>query len=277
MAEKGHNKSVCNKIRNYKDVSSSFRDIQDSIHDRKFTGVFVGKKGSLFAADVELKEVCVFNRNGKLVKTFPLDFLGDEDILDIVELSNGNIVVSSYYKDVVRMFTSHGELVETLEANPLPKTVQLGLAVNNEDQVFVVPASDPKVRVFDGRGKFQYSFECDGLDLDEPFNIGFACNDNHGQVYLTDHDSNRVLVFQQNGKFLHEFSSDTLDGPTGIAATNDGHLVVSSSSGSKLSIFTTSGECVHEVEDPGLEEPYGVAVDDNGFIYVADCSRIAVF
>ena len=265
MAEKSGSEEY---LRNYKDIASIKRELKDPHKDRMFIGVTIAKNGSILAADYKNTQVCVFNRNGKLVMTFPL--LNSNRVADIVELVDGNIAISDNKRECVAVYTANGEFVEELGRDILKSPY--GLAVNKDGKFCVVSPAYSRIYMFEERRQSQYSFGCVGPEYDfiRPL---FVCFDVGGLVYVTDHVNNNVFVFQQNGEFTCKFGSSTLDGCTGIAATNDGHLVVASKYSKKLSIFTTSGECVHEVKDVGLEEPYGVAVDDNGLIYVSDCSR----
>ena len=284
MAESKDRKRISN-TRNYKAIVSRTRQIIDPKPDRsrRFTALVVARNGSVLAADADSKEVCIFNRNGKQVKTSSLELLENEDYLSMVELSDGNLAVCGYNTEFVNVFTLNGECIgefdQELESGKLGSPG--GMAVNNDGQVFVISNSYSKVLVFNEKGNFQYSFQCEVPALGGSDDLTGVCIGSDGLLYITDYDSNRVLVFQQNGTFVHSFGSDTLNHPVGMAATKDGHLVVASSSESKLSIFTTGGECVHEVEDTGInmDDPTGVAVDNNGFIFVADHSSnvISVF
>jgi DNA-binding beta-propeller fold protein YncE len=274
------------KTRNYKNIVSRTREIRDPDLERNriYTALTISRNGSLLAADSKYKEICIFNSNGKLVKTFSVDFFEDEDILGIAELSDGNIAVCGYDSDIVKVFTLNGDFVEKFPLEfELPDdelwSMPYGMVVNKDGRVFVVSSSDTKVIVFNEKGEFQYSFDCE-VDS-HVHDLTGVCIGSDGLLYVTYYESNEVLVFQENGPFVHSFSSGPENYPMGIAATKDGHLVVASSSESKLSIFTTSGECVHEVQDIEItmEDPTGIAVDNNGFIYVADSSSgvISVF
>ena len=268
--------------RNYKAIVSRTREIIGSKPDRsrRFTALVVARNGSVLAADADSKEVCIFNRNGKQVKTFSLKPFESDDHLRMVELSDGNIAVCGYTTQFVNVFTLNGECIIKFDQE-LELEYPGGITVSNDEQVFAVSNSYSKVLVFNEKGNFKYSFQCEIPALDGSHDLTGVCIGSDGLLYINDYKNNRVLVFQQNGTFVHSFGSDTLHHPVGIAATKDGHLVVASSSESKLSIFTTGGECVHEVEDTGInmDDPTGVAVDNNGFIFVGDHSSnvISVF
>ena len=288
-------------------VTVSTPTVKEEIRDpenerRSYVALSLRKDGSLLATDVDNDEVCIFNKNGKLIGSFEVALnLGS----DIVELSDDNIAVSYCEDKSIKVYTPHGELVKEFGSDELEGP--LGLAVNNKGQLFVVDTDKCKVFVYSEDGEFQYSFGSRGSDLGEFECPVCICIGQDGLVYVGDFgDANngsdgdgddsedsgddgdddgdggdvdegdkdgghsRVLVFQQDGQFIQQFGEDVLESPQGIATTEDGHIVVTSSDTNKLSIFTPSGECVHEVKDVGLSNPCGVVVDKNGFTFVAD-------
>ena len=263
-----------NKKRDLKDIGAIEHEIRDPQVERSYVALSLRKDGSLLATDLENEEVCIFNKNGKLVQSIRVFLNGDSDI---VELSDGNIAVSYDGHKSIKVYTPHGELVKEFGSDELEYPT--GLAVNNKGQLFVVDTEKRKVFVYSEDGEFQYFFGPRESDLGEfecPVNI---CIGQDGLVYVGEHDRSCVLVFQQDGQFIQEFGKDVLESLSGVATTEDGHIVVASDHANKLFIFTPSGECVHEVKDVGLSRPFSVVVDKNGFIFVADHlnNRIVMF
>jgi hypothetical protein len=82
------------------------------------------------------------------VKTFSVDFFEDEDILGIAELSDGNIAVSGYSSEVIKVFTMDGKFVGKFDQEfELGKLRDPGgMVVNKDGQVFTV--CDSKVLVY---------------------------------------------------------------------------------------------------------------------------------
>ena len=264
--------------KDYKDIGLMKREIRDpsAKYEGKFMGICIARSGCLLVADYELNYVCVVNKNGNFVNRFRL--IASEEIMDICELPDGKFCVTDRHLGCFSMYTEHAGKWESESDVDRPMLeAPCGLAVSKDEQIFVVSKNkrNLQVSVYNDEGKFQHSFKCRG-QLDKSL-YSYVCISNHGLVYITDCGQNKVHVFKQDGEYVHHFGSDTLDGPTGIAATEDGHLIVASRNGKKLSIFTTSGECVNEVKDVGLIEPFGVAVDASGLVFVADGPRIAVF
>ena len=264
-----------NKKRNFKDIGAIKHEIRDpKFKERKFAGLSLRRDGSLLATDIVKGEVCIFNKNGKLVQSFEVSVTVNPGI---VELSDGNIAVGNDDHEAIKVYTPHGELVKEFGSDELGSPI--GLAVNNKGQLFVVDQDKCKVFVYSKDGEFQYSFGSRGSDLgefDQPTCISIAQD---GLVYVGDYTKNSVLVFQQDGQFIEQFGEDVLKLPHGIATTEDGHIVVTLVIFDKFFILTSSGECVHEVKDVGLSNPCGVVVDKNGFIFVADLHnhRIVMF
>ena len=109
MAEKSGDKDTIVHKTNYKDIGSIKGELKDADKDRVFVGVAITKNGCILAADHKSSEICIFNKNGKLVKTLPLDH--SESIADIVELVDGNIAVSDGKRDCVDVYSKDGEFI----------------------------------------------------------------------------------------------------------------------------------------------------------------------
>ena len=262
-----------NKKRDLKNIGTIKHEIRDPDIKRSYVALSLRKDGSLLATDKN-DEVCIFNKNGKLVQSFKASFSPGSDI---VELSDGNIAVSNKGDQSIKVYTPHGELVREFGSDELEGPTRM--AVNNKGQLFIVDRYKCKVFVYSEDGEFQYSFGSRGSDLGEFEYPSCICIDQNGLVYVVDYKNNCVLVFQQDGQYIQEFGKDVLKIPSGIATFEDGHIVVTSSGTNKLSIFTPSGECVHEVKDVGLRYPSSVVVDKNGSIFVVDRDnhRIVMF
>ena len=253
------------KMRDFKDIGAIEREIRDTKIKRSCVALSLRKDGSLLATDDENGEVCIFNKNGKLVQSFKAL---SSSATDIAELSDGNIAVSYYDHKSIKVYTPHGELVKKIGSDVLE--CPDGLAVNNKGQLFVVDRDIRKVFVYSEDGEFQYSFGSRGSNPGEFDSPTCICIGQDGLVYVGDFKTFCVSVFQQDGQFVQKFGEDVLIAPYTIASFGDGHIVVVSPATNRLSIFTPSGECVHEVKDVGLSDPSSVVVDKNGFIFVAD-------
>ena len=204
MAEE-HGESK-NKKRNFEDIGAIRHEIRDPVIERSYLSVSLRKDGSLLATDLDNDEVCIFNKNGKLVQSFKAFSLG----IGILELSDGNIAVS--HTGSIKVYTPHGVFVKEFVSDITP----CGLAVNNKGQLFVVDGDKRKVLVYSEDGEFQSSFGCEGSDHGEIGCPMCICIGQDGLVYIGKHTNNCVAIFQQDGQFVRKFGTNVLKSPQGI-------------------------------------------------------------
>ena len=262
-------------IRNYKTITALQRDIWKPSEKRAFLGLSLTSDGNLLAADVDNVEVCIINRNGKLLHTFKATqnvAIGGIDVF-----SNGNVVLSDPSHASVNVYTPKGDFVRQFGSAELKHP--LGLAVDREDQVFIVEQSNAMIYVYKETGELQYSFN---LEVEEVAVVipERVCISAEELVHVTERDKDVICVYQSNGKYVRMYGGGIVRGDTGIGATPDGYVVVSSSTYRKISIFNTSGECVHEVINDACKPFGGVVIDDAGNIFASCPSsncRIVVF
>ena len=258
------------------DPNTIKQEIRDPQKKREFAALSFTKRGLLLATDNKNNDICVFDTNGKLVRTFKVQETGLYIMNGIVELSNGNIAVSLYSHKRINVYSRHGVYVKQFGADRL--NGPSGMVINDKGQLFVAEYKGQRVSVYSEDGEFQYCFGARGTQRKESINPVQVSIAQDGLVYVSDRDSNLVQVFQQDGQFIRCFGKDVLNEPTGLSLTKDGHIVVASWSSHKLSIFAPSGECVHEVKgsDFGLRCAFGVAISNDGCIFVSDFGNFRI-
>ena len=249
-------------------IGKGVTEYRDQSVQRKFQALTITRNGFLVATDNSYQEVFVFDRTGHVVKHFEVKAAGSY-IDGVVEMQDGNIAVSDYYRNCIKVYTPNGQCVQQFDVRGGPS----GLAVNGRGQLFVAEYSSDRVSVFNKNGCYQYSFGSKGGSSGQLKSPDQICIAPDGLVYITDRGNNRVQVFKQDGTFVRHFGKDILQQPSGIAVTKDGHVVVASWAANKLTIFTLGGKCVNEVAVSSLKCPFGVAVDACGWVYVADCDN----
>ena len=151
-----------NKKRDFKDIGAIKHEIRDPEIKRSYVALSLRKDGSLLTTDHKNDEVCIFNKNGKLVQFFKVPSAIEGDI---VELSDGNIAVSYNDHKSIKVYTPHGELVREFGSAELE--CPTGLALNKQGQLFIVDRDIHDVFVYSEDGEFQYSFGTRGSDLGE--------------------------------------------------------------------------------------------------------------
>ena len=272
----GHIKNSPRKV-DIRYPNSILQEIRDPEKKRRFRALSFTRNGLLLATDELNKEVCIFNDQGRLLRSFEVQ--DTESYLDgIAELRNGNIAVSIYDRKAIAVYTMNGEFVGEFGSETLDGPSGLAVAVDHKRQLFAADYRGHKISVYSEDGEFHFSFGSYGSQPGEfksPEQISIAGN---GLVYVVDCENDRVQVFQQDGQFVWQFVNDILENSSGLALTRDGNIVVASPNTNKLSILSPSGRHmnIHQVEDVGLKSPYGVAIDDDGFIFVADCGNCRI-
>ena len=228
-----------------------------------FRALTVGRDGSLIATDNYNHQVCLFDESGTQTSTIQLDTNGRYN--GIAELSQGNIAVSSYYDNLVKVFTPQGQVVANFGSKRLngPK----GLAVSN-GRIFVVDRCNHRVCVFSEDGRFSHTFGSFGSDPEQLHHPDQIAISKTGYVYVSDWGNKSVKIFKQDGNFVRKLNR--ISAPSGLAVTNDGHLVVTSFWENSVLIFNAKGERIHSFSNEGPGHPYGLAFGKAGHLYIAN-------
>ncbi len=163
-----------------------------------------------------------------------------------------------------------------------PLSMPMGLALDAEENVYVVEAAKKGVSVFDRTGK-QLRFITDpsisrptGLALDKVRKKLYVVDTAHTDVL--DHS---VKTFDLNGKFLGKvgLGKGNMEGaflfPTFAAVDGKGHLYVADTLNSRVQEFDADGKFVKSVGSRGtafgqFDKPKGVGLDSFGNLYVVD-------
>ena len=134
-------------------IGKGVMEYKDQSAQKKFRALTVVRNGYLVASDNSNKEVCIFDRTGHVVKHFQVMAAGN-NIDGIVEMHDGNIAVSDYYRNCIKVYTPNGQFVQQFDVRGGPS----GLAVNGKGQLFVTMFSSGWVSVLNKNGRYQYSF-----------------------------------------------------------------------------------------------------------------------
>lgn len=204
--------------------------------------------------------------------------------------SKGRIYVADSKGHAIVVFDQEGHDVGWYRSGTLMQNV-IGLAIDDEDRVFVADADLRIVSVINSAGKLEMNFGWQ--QLLRP--AGVAIDNERRLLYVADTGLDRVAVFDadtfqfvrytgtaQKPNNLHD--AGTLNKPTNLAVGRDGTLYVSDTLNSRIQIFDADGVYVGTIGQPGIEpgtllRPKGIAVDCDGHIWVADAmqDRVQVF
>ena len=160
----------------------------------------------------------------------------------------------------------------------------VGLALDEQMNVYVADAKRHQVLVYDKLGLFQRAVG--GLpDLERP--TGVAVSRDGERIYAIDRsnnesDNHRVVVYDRDGRKLKVIGqrgpeSGQFNVPLQGAVSPDGTLYVLDSGNFRVQAFDRDGNFLRAFGSAGinlgnLARPRGIAVDDDGNVYVTDAS-----
>jgi DNA-binding beta-propeller fold protein YncE len=166
-----------------------------------------------------------------------------------------------------------------------------GLAVDDDDRLFVTDVKLHHVLVFNAQHEQEASFGADQLLAP----AGVAIDTSNRFVYVVDTQADQVVVFDADkytllrrmgtgGKKHSLTSPGDFALPTHVAVDKEGNVYVTDTLNNRVEIFDADGGFINEFgkagDGPGrFARPKGIAIDGDGHIWVTDeiQSRVQVF
>lgn len=174
------------------------------------TGLSIDRDGRLLVANTHYYQVLIYSPEGELV-----DSLGGTRghgpgefglVTDAVQDSQGNYYVAEYGEyDRIQKFTRDGEFITQWGSHgfePGQFRRPQNLAVDAEDNIWVVDACNHRVQVFDSAGKLLRIW---GEKGDAPGQLYYPYDlllDSEGNVYISEFGNCRVQKFTPDGESL---------------------------------------------------------------------------
>ena len=161
----------------------------------------------------------------------------------------------------------------------------LGLAVDEENRIYIADAGNNRVQVIDDTGGFITEFGGRGWqsgEFDHPADIALSFQRSHRHLYVADTANNRVQYcnfIDQIFYVLTETVDDTpLDQPEGIGIGRNGEVYVVDTRNHRWIEFNVAGVPIvaHGSFGRGTEQlwnPTDLAVDTRGNIYIVDAGN----
>ena len=207
--------------------------------------------------------------------------------------SQGNIYAADQAVGAIFIFPNQEggkvQLIKNGQDAHLPMIA--GLAIDDDDRLFVTDAKLHHVLVFDAKHELLTEFGAG--DLVSP--AGMAIDTMNRFLYVVDPQQDQVLVFDADkytllrrigtgGKDHRLTSPGDFSLPDGVAVDKDGNFYVTDTLNDRVEIFDADGHFVSEFGRPGdgpgtFARPKGIAIDCDGHIWVTDevQSRVQVF
>ncbi len=154
----------------------------------------------------------------------------------------------------------------------------MGIAIDAEDNVWVVDNGNGRVQGFSPEGEYLSQFGSSGSEegqLSEPWGLSI---DSEGRFFVTDAGNDRVQVFA-GGEFVDSVAPSPSGGqvcaPADNAVDSEGNVWVADTENNRIQEFDPEAEFVRQFGSKGsgageFNEPLGVATDSEGHVFVAD-------
>lgn len=143
------------------------------------------------------------------------------------------------------MFDSNFEFVAALGEGQGSAPGQLddprGIAVSNDQLLFVADSENHRISVFSADGSFVRAFGSSGDgQLRDPF--GLCLERSSGFLFVADYSNNRICVFEGDGTFVKAIdkacgSAAEFDEPTGVCCDSNGSLFVGDANNCRVKAF----------------------------------------
>jgi DNA-binding beta-propeller fold protein YncE len=237
-------------------------------------------KGTIYLLRASDPPVLVFNREGKLLKTWGTGLFKEAHSIDIDR--DGNLWISDRADNQVFKFTPDGKQLMMIGKKGVAGKGDSTDLFNGSADIVIAPNGDifvadgqggnNRVVKFSKDGKFIKSWGSKGSapsQFETPHSIAM---DSKGRLLVADEQEKktpRIQIFDQDGKFLEQWDKLPLKQPTGLYITKDDTVYIGDMDANAVFIVK-DGKLLDTIGDVQAR-PHNVAVDPGtGVIYFAD-------
>jgi len=250
-------------------------------------GVALDQAGDLYVVDRGNSRVLKFDRTGKVLlqwgsqgmENSQFDMSGNGAGFVAVD-SLGNVYVTD--NTHVQKFDSQGKFLikwGSQGSGDGQFTLALAIAIDQQNDIYVVDIDNSNVQKFDGSGKFLLKWGGKGSGEGQFSRPTSVAIDTQGNVLVTDVDTGRLQKFDSNGRFLSQIFLGAVEGlvigPVALAVGDQGQIYIGEYANGRVDEFDSSGKLLAAWGNTGkyaeqMTEAGGLALDKDGSVYVAD-------
>ena len=242
--------------------------------------VAIGPNDEVVIVDYYNKEVIIFDKDLKLIRTFGQGS-GDSKLNCPVGVAVGHsvIAVSEYSDHVVKKFSLQGDYLSKLgsyDSGDGQFNNPYGLCFNSKGLLYVVDCSNYRVQVF-GENVFLFKFGSKGHNPGQFQDPRCIAIDSSDQVYVTDNSNDGgISVFSEDGHFIKRINCNS---PYVICIAPDDHIIATVNDHYSITVFSPTHECIAKFGVCGkgkgqFNYVMGVAINNSGTIFVTEYNNI---
>ena len=242
-------------------------------------GVAIGPNDEVVIVDSNNKEVIIFDKDLKLIRTFGQGS-GDSKLNDPVGVAVGHnvIAVSDWNDHVVKMFSLQGDYLSKFGSRGSRDgqfNIPRGLCFNSKGLLYVVDRDNCRVQVFrENVFVFKFKFGSKGHNPGQFQNPHYIAVDSSDQVYVTDFSNDGyggISVFSEDGHFIKRINCNN---PLAIYIAPDDHIIASVNI-NNITVFSPTHECIVKFGVYGEGKGQftyitGIAINNSGTIFVTE-------
>ena len=242
-------------------------------------GIAIGPSSKIFIADFINKEVIMFDKDLKLIRTFgqgsgdsklnaPVCVAINCNIIAVSDFNDHVVKIFSLQEDYLSKFGSHGN-EDGQFYHPL------GLSYNSKGLLYVVDYGNCRVQVFRDN-MFSFKFGSRGHSPGQFKQPRHVAVDSSDRVYVTDNTGNGgISVFSEDGHFIKKINCKN---PFTICIAPNDYIITKVNNNHGLTVLSPTHELIAKFGMNGKEKGefngiYGMAINNSGTIFVIEHSN----
>ncbi|MEC5425919.1 6-bladed beta-propeller [Virgibacillus sp. C22-A2] len=265
-------------------------------------GVNLDTNGDVYVVDTTNHKIKKYNSNHQYQYSTDIGIYNLEPAFpsQVLPLGNGDFIVSDTGNSRLVKFRGystyasvHSYLGNLRNADGV-FSEPVGIAVDNNDHVYITDTFNHRVQKFDNSGTLlgkwggnsgnggPTAYGTNYWQFIAPKQITY--NGKYNEIVIADTGNSRIQVFSQNGSWLFNFGYYNLSFPMGVTTTSDGYYYVADTGNNRVVMFNPFGYFVRSWGTEGLgngqfRQPTFITVDSQDNLYVVDRynSRIQKF
>ena len=266
-------------LRDYTKIEEKYCQLVTHYGGKKFKcprDVAIGPNDEVVIVDNTNKEVIIFDKDLKLIRTFGQGSgYSKLNRPDGVVVGHNVIAVSEYNYHVVKKFSLQGDYLSKFGSGGSGDgqfNHPQGLCFNSKGLLYVADYGNCRVQVF-RENVFLFKFGSKGNNPGEFQSPRHIAVDSSDQVYVTDCSNyGGISVFSEDGHFIKRINCNS---PYAICIAPDDHIITEVSNNNSITVFSPTHECIGKFGVCGKGKGQfsiitGIAINNSGTIFVTE-------
>ena len=265
-------------LRDYTKIEEKNCQLVTHYGGKKFNNpcdVAIGPNDEVVIVDDTNKEVIIFDKDLKLIRTFGQGSgYSKLNRPDGVVVGHNVIAVSEYNYHVVKKFSLQGDYLSKFGSGGSEDgqfNHPQGLCFNSKGLLYVVDHGNHRVQVF-RENVFLFKFGSRGHNPGQFQSPRYIAVDSSDQMYVIDHSDGGISVFSEDGHFIKRINCNS---PYAICIAPDDHIIARVDNGHSIAVFSPTHECIAKFDVRGKGKGQfnlinGIAINNSGTVFVTE-------